>query len=71
MKCNRVAVYGWKSKKAIKKNPIILYTLNSPSDIDLTYIPKSWIISNQEICNGEIESKVEMEGIPFFWWYGI
>jgi hypothetical protein len=65
MKCNRIAVYGWKTKKVLAKKPIILFTLESPSDLNPEYYPKSWILSHQEVCNGDITSQIELEFIPY------
>ena len=64
MRCNRLAIYGWKSKYSIKHKPKVLFsTLNLDSINPMVY--KTWIISHTEPCNGEILSQIELDYIPY------
>jgi hypothetical protein len=64
MKCNRILIYGWKSKYSIKNKPRILVSIVNPEKLNPD-IFKTWIISHQEVCDGQIESQIELEFIPY------
>lgn len=66
MRCNNTLVYGWKSKKSIKKPPIVLASISKEVNIPDIEFWHGWIISHQEVCNGEIESQIELDTIPYY-----
>lgn len=68
MKCNRIAIYGWKSKKSKNKNKPV--TLGSFKNLDDAYV---YAANNGELfdhlanqCQGDIISNIELEYIPYF-----
>jgi hypothetical protein len=67
MKCNRYAIYGWKSSTGLKRNPdkpIVLGSVKSIEDLNL-YTKHSHLFSHLEVCDGQIESQIELEFIPY------
>ena len=65
MKCNRIAVYGWKSKSGMKNKPKILFSIIALDKINPIGFG-NWIMSHREPCGGEIISQVELEYIPYY-----
>jgi hypothetical protein len=66
MKCNRYAIYGWKSKKSVDKFPPII--LGSFPDLISTKKSEEYgfkFLSEIRLCEGEIESQVELEWLPY------
>lgn len=65
MKCDRIAVYGWKSKNSMEKfPPIVLGSLSLQESGNERFIPK--FFSHKEPCDGTIVGCVELEYIPYF-----
>lgn len=64
MKCNRYAIYGWKSNRAREKlnKPVIL---GSSETTNQRFIPAKFF-SHYSPCEGEIESQVSLEFIPYY-----
>lgn len=67
MKCNRIAIYGWKSKKSAgKSSPKVLESFKNLTDA------YEWRKLHSELfdrignpCEGEIISQIELEFIPY------
>lgn len=67
MKCNRLAVYGWKQKRSIgKSKSYILGSCDTLNRITEYENQIGELFDMFETCNGEIESQVELEYIPYF-----
>jgi hypothetical protein len=73
MKCNRYAMYGWKSVKGKKHNldkPFIMASVKN--DEHYKYITVQFnkdLIDKLELCEGEIVSQIELEFIPYMGGY--
>ncbi len=67
MNCNRLAVYGWKSKRSKSKGiyPIVLGSFLDNERRKYYVEQIGDLYSHVEICHGEIESQVELEYIPY------
>jgi hypothetical protein len=61
MKCNRLAVYGWKYKRSLNKPSKILFSVEK---VDAGFA--GFTVDKLEKCDGEIESLVELEYIPYY-----
>jgi hypothetical protein len=67
MKCNRYAIWGWKSRKSSENYPPVVLG----SFPDLIHAKKSEeygfkFLSKLELCEGEIISEIELEYIPYY-----
>lgn len=65
MKCNRIAVYGWKSKYHKNTNPRVLFGTKDLDGVNPA-IYKTWDICRTAKCEGEIESEIVLEEIPYY-----
>jgi hypothetical protein len=66
MKCNRIAVYGWKLNGSVDKSkPRILYSFSNLKDIEEYKKQIKHLYSHHQPCEGEIESQIELEYIPY------
>lgn len=61
MKCNRYAIYGWKTKKGMNKPPKVLGSFGNLATMEGMSDKPIPLMSHAEICNGEIESNVHIE----------
>lgn len=66
MRCNRKIVYGWKTHQSMKKyKSKIIASLPFEANVNVLpdYISK--FVERLEPCNGELESQIELEWIPY------
>jgi hypothetical protein len=64
MKCNRYAIYGWKSEKSkIKYDSQVLFSIPENA-IDKVKHTRG-LLDKAELCEGEIESQIELDEDPY------
>lgn len=69
MKCNKYAIYGWKSKKSMIGGTVPSRIMGSiPALVDSDWLKKHLFAfpDRVELCEGEIESQIELEYIPYY-----
>ncbi len=65
MKCNRYAIYGWRSDKSkLKYDSKVLFSSLKDEISAINY--KRELLDKAELCEGEIISQVELEFIPYY-----
>lgn len=67
MKCNRLAVFGWKSKAGMKYKPKVLGSFRWAETERLEFFKAQikHLFDHTELCNGDIISDIELEYIPY------